>query len=420
MPASKTTFLSWALKQNWAKAALKIIELFESTLGARLRDRDKQIWLTKEALTSANFSGNKRLTLGGGLFAGFGYEERKKAFDAEIFQNLQATEARVVEALNGLSNENYQERLVKIRAHLGSFPEQESKFRFRTLEQENGIRHFLGVEPEWVIENMEFTYEENIETNNQDWERRQHEKHEHFANQFPFAGLQNRVLWATMLWHHPLMYTYTSAHSILEMGYLIGIQSLPKDFQPEKHKIPYDYLENRPFYRICYWYAKSLFERGGFIESLKIWNWLGIVFFPDDDGFERHYIEKYKSSLGARKLDFLFFAKPDNDVEQPGIDRAIYLYGQVLAHFLIEDYSSAKEWLRQAKKEYLNIYRILVAVRKPLFFHFEGMGIWGIEEMPKEGSEEQAVLFWKETKVLWQGVSGFTDFMKEPARLSSL
>lgn len=126
-----------------------------------------------------------------------------------------------------------------------------------------------------------------------------------------------------------------------EQGVEIGRSAIPKRFKRGSSRIPWSYLENRPFLRCLHGYAWALREDGRMNEALDAFKEI-LDYNPDDNQGARDILmDMYLEKL--RYGDAVELAARYDDDASPSI-----MYGKALALFLLGRKSEADETLLEA------------------------------------------------------------------------
>ena len=134
-----------------------------------------------------------------------------------------------------------------------------------------------------------------------------------------------------------------SSRKLWKRGVEIGHSVIPEEFKRGISKIPWSYLENRPFLRCLHGHAFALHVEGKNEESITVFQEI-LDYNPDDNQGVRDILMEMYFEEG-RYSDAMELADRYNDDVSPEI-----MYGRVLVLLLRGSYEEAEKELKEAVK----------------------------------------------------------------------
>jgi len=195
---------------------------------------------------------------------------------------------------------------------------------------------------------------------------------------------------------------YKEALNLRKIGVENGFSLFPKNFDMNKDKLEWGWLENRPFLRLLHGlaidYSSTLNDSK---KELEIYEQL-MKFDPDDhQGCRCNAVDCYLELNLTDKI--LELGKRYKGTIDPEI-----LYGKVLAYLIMNSTTNAKESLMKAIKELPKVAEQITDKdhKKPKISK-------EMEGYVSVGGKDQAYYYWKEYGKYWEGTDGAIELVNE-------
>ena len=203
----------------------------------------------------------------------------------------------------------------------------------------------------------------------------------------------------TLLWQvYSFQQRSDEALKWIEKGYKTGLSMLPKDFDPEKHRLRWGFLENRPFLRLVHALAFEYRNRNEFEKAKECAEFLINANPNDNQGVRIILAEIYMDLKEYERLDKLIDAYKD--------DLIALLMTHVLRCFMKGEKGKARNLLRRALKE--NKHIVNAIVRYPVYQDI----LEPYSESVVVGSEQEAAEYADSFYSFWKRIPGALDWLK--------
>ncbi len=198
-------------------------------------------------------------------------------------------------------------------------------------------------------------------------------------------------------------------NALITKAHRIAIEAIPEDFNIEIDQLHWNNLENRPFLRVIHCYGLELMKEQNFEKAIKEFEFI-LKINPNDNQGVRYLIIDCLFHLNKpdKILALCKLYHNDNSVE--------FLYGKVLASYLLGKKSTAKRQLIKAKEAFPFVADELVKTSHVFpfdeFEHQYGMDGYGYPI----GSRQQAFDYWNTTQKFWDKAIDVKKFIKNSFR----
>ncbi|EEG76044.1 tetratricopeptide repeat protein [Dethiobacter alkaliphilus] len=219
-----------------------------------------------------------------------------------------------------------------------------------------------------------------------------------------FVGLYIKHPYHLDAYHHLALSYYrrgklSEAIPVWEKALDIGHRAFPIDFQLGRDRLPWDWIDNRPFLRCLDGLALAKKEVGLYGEAM----WLRrecLLLDPNDSLGARFEIGEMLLSEGRDK-EFVSFSK-----QWGGDCVGEFAYGKVLALFRLGQKDQAAKALKEAR-EYLPLVAEEIAKKR----HVRPRD-WD-DRYYSLGSKEQAYIYWDSYGFLWKKSEGALEWLRD-------
>ena len=189
------------------------------------------------------------------------------------------------------------------------------------------------------------------------------------------------------------------AQALWEKATNIGLQKIVEQFCGMGNKIPWGWLDNRPFLRACHSLGLQYMKWGSMAQATAVFETILNANPNDNQGIRSLLVECYFAADKPEKILRLSMKFPDDTEEN-------LLYGKVLALFKMTKQEKAEKALGTAIRCLPNIARELAKKthRRP-----EGME----SRFLTHGSVDQAFNYWERQGHVWKNTPGALELVKD-------
>jgi tetratricopeptide (TPR) repeat protein len=193
-------------------------------------------------------------------------------------------------------------------------------------------------------------------------------------------------------------------NGLINKAHNIALQALPKDFNPDKERIAWGQLDNRPLLRTFHSIGLEYIYEKQFEKAIEKFHFI-LKVNPGDNQGVRFLLPECFIQL-QKHDDFLTLDKSSEDS-----DSIEYAYARVLVYYKLEQFDKATSELKNARKKHPYVADEL-SKDKHSFPHEE------FAQMPVQpmgiptGSKQEAFEYWSRTKDIWEKEKGFKEFIK--------
>jgi tetratricopeptide (TPR) repeat protein len=219
-----------------------------------------------------------------------------------------------------------------------------------------------------------------------------------------YVGLFTKQPYHLDAYHHMALSRYRQgklrvAQEFWEHAVEVGRRAFSMDFQLGRDRLPWGWLDNRPFLRSLDGLATVRKETGMFGDALWLYR-EAMLLNPDDNIGARYHIGEMLLDMG-RDREYVSFS----DKYSEGYF-ADLLYGRVLAFYRLGEMKDAEKALRTAKKDLPLVAKELTKKR-----HTRPDN-WNERYISLRG-EDQAYAYWQDCGKLWKKADGALEWLRE-------
>ncbi len=189
------------------------------------------------------------------------------------------------------------------------------------------------------------------------------------------------------------------AKLVYEKAIQVARSHISKEFNPEKHNIPWYFMENRPFLRLLANYAQYVESYEHAEQAVDLYEEI-LSLNPNDNQGMRSVLATLYLQLQQPKKVIALAAKYKNDLV-PEV-----AVGNVLALYQIGDHKAAQKAIKENVSYHKNVYKeILKKVhRKPSTCRDDGS--------VRIGGTDQAWYYWQGQGKYWKSTAGVQEFVE--------
>ncbi len=192
----------------------------------------------------------------------------------------------------------------------------------------------------------------------------------------------------------------TEGNALVNKAHTIALEAIPTDFNADTAKIPWPYLENRPFLRTFHAIGLEYINEKQFEKALEKFKFI-LKVNPGDNQGVRFLLPECLIRL-YRYDDFLKLDEKSEDSES-----IEYSYSRVLSYYKLGHFDNAKLEFKSARKLHPHVADELIKDNHA-FPTDETRSPYGVPT----GSKQEAFDYWLRTRDVWDKEKGFKEFIK--------
>ncbi len=211
--------------------------------------------------------------------------------------------------------------------------------------------------------------------------------------------------------HLGLLYNDTNrtieGNALITKAYHLATQAFPKDFNFDEDQLIWPDLPNRPILRSLQSYGLELMKEQKFEEAIEEFDRI-LRLNPGDNQGVRYLILDCLLNLG-------YYQQAIELVDNWGDCSVEFMYGKMLAYYLLNDLEKAGHQLSIAKEQFPHVAKELTKTRH-IFPNDEFDFPTGIDGYAYPvGSKQEAYEYWRNNQELYKRAEGIKQFIKQAA-----